>query len=261
MKIQPFFHRESGSLSYLISHQNKAVIIDPVLDYKDGQISTKHVDTILSQVHTQGLKINYVLDTHIHADHLSAAQYVKDQTGAKTVISHRIREVYDQWQQPLALEALSEFDLFVDSTSQLPLGDKTISVIETPGHTPACLTYHIDGHIFVGDTLFKPEKGTARADFPGGSAETLYHSIQSLYSLDDKTQLHLGHDYPPADEPAMVDIPLSVQKELNAMIRPTTSLQEYVDIRLSRDKTLNNPKLLDVAVAFNLTFALPVQQG
>ena len=104
MKIQPFFHRESGSLSYLISHQNKAVIIDPVLDYIDGKISTKHIDTILSHLQAEGLEINYVLDTHIHADHLSAAQYVKDKTGAKTVISHRIKEVYNQWHEHMKKE-------------------------------------------------------------------------------------------------------------------------------------------------------------
>ncbi|MGF1707001.1 MBL fold metallo-hydrolase [Enterovibrio baiacu] len=259
MKVQPFFHVETGSLTYVVSDSGFALIVDPVLDYRDGEISYTHVDSVLNYIKRKGLDLRLVLETHIHADHLSASQYVKDITGAKSVISAKIKEVFDQWKAKLNLKNVAHFDFFVDGHSQIPFGSKMIEVIETPGHTPACITYKIGDHIFVGDTLFAPDKGTSRADFPGGSAEDLFHSIKKLYQLPSETNVYLCHDYPPLGTAPTTCIKLDWQKRMNVMIKQNTSLKEYVFTRDRRDSSLMEPKLLNIAIPFNLTFLLPTK--
>ncbi|MGF1768243.1 MBL fold metallo-hydrolase [Enterovibrio makurazakiensis] len=257
MKVQPFFHVETGSLTYVVSDSGFALIVDPVLDYKDGNITYTHVDSVLDYIKRKGLDLRFVLETHIHADHLSASQYVKDITGAKSMISAKIKEVFSQWKAKLNLKNVANFDYFVDSDSRVPFGSKVIEVIETPGHTPACITYKIDDHIFVGDTLFAPDKGTSRADFPGGSSTTLFHSIQKLYQLPNDTTVYLCHDYPPLGASPTTHVKLDWQKRRNVMLNQQTSLNEYVFSRDRRDRSLLEPKLLNVAIPFNLTFRLP----
>ncbi|NGN98985.1 MBL fold metallo-hydrolase [Grimontia sp. S25] len=257
MKVQPFFHAETGSLTYVVSDSGHALIIDPVLDYNNGDISHSHIDTVLEYIKRKGLELRYVLDTHIHADHLSASQYVKTATGAKTVISHRIREVFNQWKNKFGLGDLANFDYLVNGRSKIHFGSKVIEVIETPGHTPACVTYKVDDNVFVGDTLFAPDKGTSRVDFPGGSAEDLYHSIRKLYELPSGTNVYLCHDYPPLGSSPTMCVKMDWQKRRNIMLRDTTTMDEYVFVRSQRDESLKAPKLLDIAVPFNLTFQLP----
>ncbi|WP_163391442.1 MBL fold metallo-hydrolase [Enterovibrio norvegicus] len=257
MKVQPFFHVETGSLTYVVSDSGFALIVDPVLDYKDGNITYTHVDSVLDYIKRKGLDLRFVLETHIHADHLSASQYIKNITGAKTVISEKIKEVFSQWKTKLNLKNVASFDFFVDGHSKIPFGSKVIEVIETPGHTPACITYKIDNHAFVGDTLFAPDKGTSRADFPGGSATALFHSIKKLYELPKETYIYLCHDYPPLGTAPTTRVKLDWQKRRNVMLSQNTSLNEYVFTRDRRDKSLKEPRLLNVAIPFNLTFRLP----
>ncbi|USH04613.1 MBL fold metallo-hydrolase [Grimontia kaedaensis] len=257
MKVQPFFHAETGSLTYVVSDSGLALIIDPVLDYKNGDISHSHIDHVLDYIKHKGLELRFVLDTHIHADHLSASHYVKLATGAKMVVSQRIREVFQQWKKKLGLENLATFDFLVSGKSKIHFGSKIIEVIETPGHTPACVTYKIDDNIFVGDTLFAPDKGTSRADFPGGSAEALYNSIQKLYELPNNTNVYLCHDYPPIGSAPTTCVKIDWQKRRNIMLNQNTSIYEYVFARSQRDASLKEPKLLNVAVPYNLTFKLP----
>ncbi|WP_028025949.1 MBL fold metallo-hydrolase [Enterovibrio calviensis] len=260
MKVQPFFHMETGSLTYVVSDSGYALIVDPVLDYKDGEISYNHVDSVLEYIVQKGLDLRLVLETHIHADHLSASQYVKDITGAKSVISAKIKEVFNQWKAKLNLKSLASFDFFVDSHSRIQFGSKFIEVIETPGHTPACITYKIDDHVFVGDTLFAPDKGTSRADFPGASATELFHSIKKLYQLPRETNVYLCHDYPPLGAAPTSCVKLESQKRRNVMLSQNTSLSEYIFMRDRRDQLLKEPKLLNVAIPFNLTYLLPAKR-
>ncbi|CZF82931.1 Beta-lactamase hydrolase-like protein [Grimontia celer] len=257
MKVQPFFHTETGSLTYVVSDSGLALIIDPVLDYKDGDISHSHIDNILEYIRRKGLELRFVLDTHIHADHLSASHYVRESTGAKTVISQRIKDVFSQWKSKFGLSKLATFDFLVNGNSKLHFGSKIIEVIETPGHTPACVTYKIADNVFVGDTLFAPDKGTSRVDFPGGSAEELYRSVQKLYALPSTTNVYLCHDYPPMGASPTMCVKLDWQKRRNVMLRQSTTIDEYVFARNQRDGSLKAPKLLDIAVPFNLTFKLP----
>ncbi|WP_394209357.1 MBL fold metallo-hydrolase [Enterovibrio calviensis] len=257
MKVHPFFHVETGSLTYVVSDSGLAVIIDPVLDYKDGKILSTHIDEVLDFIKKKSLKLRYILDTHIHADHLSATDYVKKQMGGKTVMSKGIHHVFSYWKDKFGLEKLAKFDFLVGDNSRLHFGTKVIEVMETPGHTPACVTYRIDDCIFVGDTLFAPDRGTSRVDFPGGSAETLYQSIMKIYALPDNTNVYLCHDYPPIGISPTSCTPLEWQKKRNVMLNNQVSKDEYVMMRAGRDKVLNEPRLLNIAVPFNLTFKLP----
>ncbi|WP_232312791.1 MBL fold metallo-hydrolase [Enterovibrio coralii] len=233
------------------------MIIDPVLDYRDGEIGTSHIDDVIKFIKKKGLQIKYILDTHIHADHLSAADYVKSNEGGKTVIGKRIHDVFMHWKTKFGLSKLANFDFLVEQNSHLYFGDHIVEVIETPGHTPACVAYKIKNHLFVGDTLFAPDKGTSRTDFPGGSAESLFTSIKRLYTLPDHTNVYLCHDYPPLGAPPTSCVRLDWQKKRNVMLRQDTSEEEYVFARKQRDDALQAPRLLDIAVPFNLTFKLP----
>ncbi|MDD1784429.1 MBL fold metallo-hydrolase [Enterovibrio sp. ZSDZ35] len=257
MKVHPFFHTETGSFTYVVSDSGLAMIIDPVLDYRDGEIGTSYIDDILTFIEKKSLKIKYIFDTHIHADHLSAAGYIKHAVGGKTVIGKRIYDVYAHWKKKYGLTQLVDFDYLVDDASRLNFGSSVIEVIETPGHTPSCVSYKINNHIFVGDTLFSPDRGTSRTDFPGGSAESLFSSIKKLYTLPNNTIVYLCHDYPPNGSSPISKISLGWQKKRNVMLRQDTSKKEYVLIRNRRDDGLKPPHLLSIAVPFNLTYQLP----
>ncbi|MFD2176750.1 MBL fold metallo-hydrolase [Veronia pacifica] len=257
MKVQPFFHRQTGTLTYIVSQSQQAIVIDPVLDYVDGKISHDSLKKVVDELKSQDLELQYILETHIHADHLSGAQALQQYAGGKTAISTKIADVYDTWVETVNGKPLASFDILLNDGDTLPFSDISVNVLATPGHTPADLTYHIDDSIFVGDTLFAPHRGTARADFPGGSANDLYRSISRLYGLPDNTKVYLCHDYPSDDEEPDVYSTLAEQKSENVMLSGKVSEEEYVAARLERDNKLAIPKLLDVAIPFNLTYALP----
>ncbi|MGF1869180.1 MBL fold metallo-hydrolase [Photobacterium indicum] len=233
------------------------MIIDPVLDYNEGKVATTSLQQVINAVIEQGVALKYILETHIHADHLSAALAAKNALGGKTAISRKITDVYETWSSKLNCQPLAQFDVLLDEGDELSLGGEKVLVLSTPGHTPADLTYHIDDSIFVGDTLFAPKRGTARADFPGGSAEDLYRSISRLFELPEDTHVYLCHDYPSENEEPELCSSLSTQKNDNVMINMSVTEKQYIEIRSNRDSNLATPKLLDVAIPFNLTYQLP----
>ncbi|SEG71631.1 MBL fold metallo-hydrolase [Vibrio hangzhouensis] len=257
MNIHPFFHRSTGTLTYLITRGSHAAVIDPVLDFQDGVVTSTSLQQIIDEIESQGVTLDYILETHIHADHLTGSKRLQQHCGGKTVISKRIVEVYDNWRDKLQNEPLAAFDLLVEDGDELPFGDHVISVLATPGHTPTDLTFALGENIFVGDTLFAPARGTARVDFPGGSASTLYHSIKRLFSLPDNTNVYLCHDYPQDSDEPVVSTTLATQKADNVMLNDKVSEQEYSSTRLTRDATLAAPKLLPWAIPYNLTYHLP----
>jgi len=203
--IQSFFDTATNTVTYLVHDPatRKAAIIDPVLDFdpKAARLSTVSAEAVLASVRDQGLELLYVLETHAHADHLSAADYIRRETGAKIVIGANIVQVQKVFGSLFEADDVTDgesfFDILIEEGQSLPLGDLAIEVLHTPGHTPACVTYRISDAAFVGDTLFMPDYGTARADFPGGDAATLYRSIHRILDLPPETRVFVGHDYLP----------------------------------------------------------------
>ncbi|RYV02464.1 MBL fold metallo-hydrolase [Shewanella sp. OPT22] len=256
MNVQHFFHRKSGTLTYLVSDGSEALLIDTVLDYREGVIGFDSADEIINTIRRQGLTLKYLLETHMHADHLSAAKYIKGKLGGQIAVSQKIAQVYEQWKEKLYHCPLARFDFFVDQHTTLPLGTETVEIIETPGHTPDSVTYKIGQYLFVGDTLFSPQRGTSRVDFPGGSAHELYESIEELYDFPDDYHVQLCHDYPQEQELPHIDLLIADEKQKNVMLNGSSTEQEYVQKRLERDAQLSLPKLIDVAVPFNLTHQL-----
>jgi glyoxylase-like metal-dependent hydrolase (beta-lactamase superfamily II) len=260
--VQPFFDRATGTASYLVSDpaSGEAAIIDPVLDFEPGaaRISTASSDSILRGVRDQGLSVRYVLETHAHADHLSAADHLRRKTGAKVVIGSRITEVQKAFIPRFEADDViadgRAFDRLVDEGDVLTLGDLRIGVLHTPGHTPACVTYVVGDAAFVGDTLFMPDYGTARTDFPGGDPAILYRSIRKILALPDTTRLFVGHDYLPKGgrrdnrwETTVVD-----EKARNIHIHEGVGEAEFVELRKARDATLAEPALILPSLQVNI---------
>jgi glyoxylase-like metal-dependent hydrolase (beta-lactamase superfamily II) len=259
--ISAFFDAPTNTVSYLVADLETAdaAVIDPVLgfDSASGAIDTGPADRILAAADEQGLAIVLVLETHPHADHLTAAPLFKAKSGAKVGIGAGIREVQEVFGPMFAADDLksdgSDFDLLLADGQRLALGKLTIEVIATPGHTPACVCYRIGDAVFVGDTLFMPDYGTARTDFPGGCAHRLYRSIQRILSLPPETRLFMCHDYkaPGRDEYAWET---TVGEELasNVHICGGVGEDEYVAMRQARDAQLCVPKLLLPAIQVNI---------
>src|SRR5688572_24323902 len=202
-QVQAFFDEATNTISYLVadSATGRAAVVDPVLDYeqRSGKVSARSADAILGAATQHGWHIDWILETHAHADHLSAARYLRAKTGAQVGIGERIREVQRIFRPVFNLDDVSgegeEFDRLFRDEETFSLGELQVAVLSTPGHTPACVSYHIGNTAFVGDTLFMPDYGTARADFPGGDARTLYRSIRRLLDLPAETVLFMCHDY------------------------------------------------------------------
>jgi glyoxylase-like metal-dependent hydrolase (beta-lactamase superfamily II) len=259
--ISAFFDAPTNTVSYLVSDPETAdaAVIDPVLgfDPASGAIDTGPADRILAAADEQGVAIVLVLETHPHADHLTAAPLFKAKTGAKVGIGAGIREVQEVFGPIFAADDVksdgSDFDLLLEDGQRLALGNLMIEVIATPGHTPACVSYRVGDAVFVGDTLFMPDYGTARTDFPGGCAHRLYRSIQRLLSLPPETRLFMCHDYkaPGRDEYAWET---TVEEELasNVHIRGGVGEDDYVAMRQARDAQLCVPKLLLPAIQVNI---------
>jgi len=259
--IQAFFDPDTSTVSYLVSDPATkiAAVIDPVLDFepKGARLSTGSADTILQAVRDQDLKLAYVLETHAHADHLSAAHHVRKATGAKVVIGARITEVQKQF-IPLfeADDVVADgraFDQLVQEGERLALGALTIGILHTPGHTPACVTYTVGDAAFTGDTLFMPDYGSARADFPGGDATTLYRSIRKILALSPQTRLFVGHDYlPPGRTDVRWETTVAEQKAHNVHVHDGVTEAEFVAMRQARDATLAPPTLILPALQVNI---------
>ncbi|MEN5299589.1 bifunctional sulfur transferase/dioxygenase Blh [Brucella sp. TWI559] len=258
-QVKGFFDKRTWSVQYVVSdpETRMCAIIDPVLDFdeKSGSTATANADAILDYVRENDLTVEWILDTHPHADHFSAAQYLKEKTGAKTAIGEHVVDVQALWKQiynwpELAADGSQWDRLFVDGDT-FSIGSINATVMFSPGHTLASITYVIGDAAFVHDTLFMPDSGTARADFPGGDADVLWHSIQAILRLPDETRIFTGHDYQPGGRAPRWESTVGDQKKLNAHIASMTE-DAFVALRNKRDKTLPMPKLILHALQVNI---------
>jgi len=260
--VKAFFDEATFTISYVVRDPNgkACAIIDSVLDfdYSSGRTDTKSADEIIEYVKAEGLEVQWLLETHVHADHLSAAPYLQEKLGGKIGIGDNIKIVQDTFGKVFNEGTEfqrdgSQFDeLFVEG-STIQIGQMRADVMHTPGHTPACLTYVIGDAAFVGDTIFMPDFGTARCDFPGGSSETLYNSVQRILELPDETRIFVGHDYkaPGRDEYAW-ESTVGEQKTKNIHIGSGKSQDEFTQMRDERDATLAMPKLIIPSLQVNM---------
>lgn len=273
MKIKSFLHDDTETYTHvLIDTVNKVcAVIDPVLDYdfKAGRINTDAADKLISYVHHNQLKVEYIIETHAHADHLSSAKYIKKQLGGKLVIGKYITEVQKTFKDIFNLDTgfrtdASQFNMLTEEGSTFMLGTIEISAQHVPGHTPADMAYIAREAVsdtlqeserlavFVGDTLFAPDVGTARCDFPGGDAATLYDSIQKLLSLPENTEVYLCHDYPPEGRSHSPVTTVAAQKAHNKHVRDGISKPEFIKMRTERDARLDMPTLIIPSVQVNI---------
>lgn len=261
-EVKAFFDEATFTVSYVVKDpmSNKAAIIDSVLDfdYASGHTDTTSANEVIAYVKEQGLDIEWILETHVHADHLSAAPYIQEQVGGKIGIGEKITVVQDTFgkvfNEGTAFQRDgSQFDkLFVQGDS-FHIGQLRGDVLHTPGHTPACLTYVIGDAAFVGDTLFMPDFGTARCDFPGGSAETMYESVQKILSLPEETRIFVGHDYKaPGREVFAWETTVGDQKAKNIHVGGTNQREDFVRMRTERDATLAMPRLIVPSLQVNM---------
>lgn len=260
-QIQAFFDEATFTVTYLVSDpQSKAAaVIDSVLDYdpKSGRTSTASADAVLAAAKRADLRIEWILETHAHADHLSAGSYLRGKTGAKIAIGEHITVVQKTFKPIFNCQDQktdgSDFDRLVKDGERLALGAIAIEVLYTPGHTPACVSYKIGDAVFVGDTLFMPDYGTARADFPGGDARQLYRSIRRILSLPPETRLFMCHDYKaPGREAFVWETTVAEERAKNVHIHDGVGEEEYVAHRTARDKTLTMPVLILPSIQVNI---------
>jgi glyoxylase-like metal-dependent hydrolase (beta-lactamase superfamily II) len=259
--VQGFLDEATNTITYLVSdpETKAAAIIDPVLDYdhRSGKVNTHSADAVLEAVRKAGVDVQWILETHAHADHLSAAPCLRQKTGAKVGIGEHISEVQRIFRTVFNLEDISgdgsEFDHLFTDGERFMLGNLEVEVMHTPGHTPACVSYLIGDAVFVGDTLFMPDYGTARADFPGGSAAQLYRSMQRLLALPPSTRVFVCHDYkaPGRDEFAW-ETTVGAEKEGNVHVGGGVAEADYVKMRNDRDAKLAAPVLLLPSIQVNI---------
>jgi glyoxylase-like metal-dependent hydrolase (beta-lactamase superfamily II) len=257
--VQTFFDRATGTATHLVRDPatGQAALIDPVLDYDPhaGRLSTSSAAAILRAIQAQNLTLAYVLETHIHADHLSAGDWFRRRTGAKIAIGARISRAQEAciplFEMP-APEA-GVFDHLLEDGDTLALGNLTLRVLHTPGHTQSCVTYLFGDAAFVGDTMFMPDFGTARADFPGGDARTLYRSIRRILALPDTTRIFVGHDYLPAGrEEYQWETTVAAARAANVHVHDGVSEDDFVAMRQARDAMLRPPALILPALQVNV---------
>ena len=258
---QAFFDPQTWTVSYLVWDRasRHAAVIDPVLDYdfKSGHTSTRSADQVLACVRAQGLQVDWILETHAHADHLSGARYLQQRTGGRIAIGEHIREVQATFRKIYNLERSflpdgSQFDHLFKDGETFSIGEVQATALLVPGHTPADMAYLVDGCAFVGDTLFMPDVGTARADFPGGDAHQLYRSIQRLLALPLETRVYVCHDYPPATRAARWQSTVAEQRAHNIHVRDGIGEDEFVAMRTARDATLEVPTLILPSIQVNV---------
>ncbi len=261
-QIETFYDPATYTLTYVAFDPTTrdAVVIDPVLDYDPlaSRTDTASADKVVAFARSRELNVRWVLETHAHADHLSASQYLKRELGAKVAIGERIREVQATFKAVFDLPAGfrpdgSQFDRLLADGETLAAGALRVEVIATPGHTPACVTYKIDDAVFTGDALFIEDYGTGRCDFPRGSAEALYASVHDrLYALPDEMRVFVGHDYQPGGRALRYETTIGASKRRNVQLKAETGLDEFVTFRKRRDATLAAPRLLYPSVQVNV---------
>lgn len=259
--VQAFFDPATSTVTYLVHDPatRAAAIIDPVLDFDaaSGRTATHSADAILTAAADQGLTVQWLLETHAHADHLSAAHHLREKTGADVVIGQHITTVQSFFAALFEADDVtpdgSQFERLVGEGDVLPLGELLIGVLHTPGHTPACVTYLIGDAAFVGDTLFMPDYGTARADFPGGDAGQLYRSTRRILALPAQTRIFVGHDYLPAGRSEYVwETTVAAQLADNIHVHEGVSEADFVAMRSARDATLPAPRLILPSLQVNI---------
>lgn len=260
-QVRAFFDEATFTVSYLVwdPATRYGAVIDSVLDFdpKSGRTAHRSAQVILDAAHKEGVIIDYILETHAHADHLSAAPFLKAQTRAPVAIGEHIKTVQGVFKKVFNLSGLRDdgraFDLLLKDGERLALGELTIEVMHTPGHTPACVSYRIGDAVFVGDTLFMPDYGTARADFPGGDARTLYRSIKKLLALPDATRVFLCHDYKaPGRDAYTWQTTIGEERAMNVHLANGVTEDAFVAMREARDKTLEMPMLILPSIQVNI---------
>lgn len=259
--VSPFFDSDSYTFSYIVqdASSNKCAIIDSVLDfdYASGEISFDGADNIIEFIKNNNLKLEWLLETHVHADHLSAAPYIQEKLGGKIGIGKEIITVQETFGR-IFNEGTdfqrdgSQFDHLFSDQETYAIGNAECTALHTPGHTPACMTYVIGDAVFVGDTLFMPDAGTARADFPGGDAATLYNSIQKILALPEDYRVFTCHDYRPNGREIEFQTTIKRQREENIHVHQGLSKEEFVRMRQARDKTLGMPRLIIPSLQINM---------
>ena len=262
MKIEPFFDEQTSTLTYVVWDESErvGVVIDPVLDFdpSSGRTSTDSADEVSRFLEREGLGVPYVLDTHAHADHLSGMALFRERFGAKTGIGAEIVQVQRVFRDLFDLGPDfpcdgRQFDVLLEHGSRLDVGPFELEAFHTPGHTPACMSYRVDDALFVGDVLFQPDYGTARCDFPGGSAEALFASIRSLQdALPDSTRVFTGHDYRPDGRPLAFESTLRAHLDSNVQLSAATTKEDFVRLRTERDAGLDVPRLILPSVQVNI---------
>ncbi|MFA5611102.1 MAG: MBL fold metallo-hydrolase, partial [Alcaligenes sp.] len=257
-----FFHTDTSTFTYVVyaAGQRECAIIDSVLDYDaaSGRSSTVSVQKVVDFVRQQQLDVQWILETHAHADHLSAAVWLQEQVGGKIAIGEHIKQVQSTFSRIFNIEAEIQangtpFDTLFKDQEQFQIGAIQVQALHVPGHTPADMAYHVQGlGVFVGDTLFLPDVGTARCDFPGGSASHLYESIQRLLALPAETVLFMCHDYPPEGREPQCQCTVQEQKEGNIHVHDGISVEQFCERRTARDKTLGMPRLILPSIQVNI---------
>lgn len=259
--VQAFFDPDTFTISYVVYGPGnpRCVVIDPVLDYdpRAGRVSTRSAQQIVDFVRARQLQVEWILETHAHADHLSAAQWLKQQVGGQVAIGEHIRAVQAHFAGlfdlgPAFVPDGRQFDRLLVEGERLVAGDLTIEVWHTPGHTPACVTYVIGDAVFVGDTLFMPDYGTARTDFPGGDAVALFRSIRRILSLPPATRLFMCHDYRPGGREPLWESTVAEQRACNPLVHDGVTEADFVEERRKRDATLAAPVLILPSLQVNI---------
>ncbi|MFT5450792.1 MAG: glyoxylase-like metal-dependent hydrolase (beta-lactamase superfamily II) [Enterobacterales bacterium] len=272
MDIKTFYHKDSSAFTYIVySQQSKdAVIIDPVLDYDkaSSKVGYQFADDLVGFIKTANLNLHYIIETHIHADHLSSAQYIKSKfPHAKTAISTKITTVQKTFKEIYNFTDLltdgSQFDCLLNDGEEVKAGSLNLKIIHTAGHTPTCMSILVEGCLFTGDSLFIPDFGTGRCDFPNGSAEELFLSVSNkLYTLPDETRVFVGHDYQPNGRELRHETSILESKNENIQLTTSTSKDEFVAFRTARDKQLSTPALLLPSIQVNIQAGhLPIPES
>ena len=259
--IKAFFDPETWTFTYVVyaGPGSACVVIDSVLDYdpKSGRTTTKSADKVVDFISAEQLKLTWILETHAHADHLTAAPYLQGKLGGKIVIGNHITNVQNVFKGVFNLDARfatdgSQFDHLLQDGESLPFGELSLKALYVPGHTPACMAYEIGNSLFVGDTLFMPDVGTARCDFPGGDSKTLYQSIQKILAYPEETKLYMCHDYPPNDRPVEYCTTVGDEKRANIHVHAGITEEQFVNMRTQRDATLDMPNLILPSIQVNI---------
>jgi glyoxylase-like metal-dependent hydrolase (beta-lactamase superfamily II) len=259
MRIQHFFDAHTGSLSYVVDDGRAGIVIDPVRDYEPraARTSWRSCEEIAAYLDRERIAIAYAIDTHAHADHMTGLPFFRERYGTRTVTGARVGEVQRAFRDLYHLGTGfpvdgSQFDVLVEEGERLGFGTLEIEALHTPGHTPAHMSWRVGDALFLGDTLFMPDYGSARCDFPGGSAGILYDSIQRLYALPDATRLFVCHDYRPGGRPLAWQSTVGEQKRSNVQIDRDTTREQYVAFREKRDAELEAPELILPSIQVNL---------